>query len=507
MKAAPRLVSLILSLGLGGVLFSLSGQAANPGIFEGAGDVGVVGKPGSVVFAAEQGTYSVTGGGGNMWFTNDAMHFVWTKVSGDQTLAAEIAWPKAGGNSHRKACLMFRQDLDPRSTYADVAVHGDGLTSLQYRETAGDLTHEIQSSVAGPQRVRLEKHGEYVSMSVAGPGESLHPAGGSFRLHLQEPYYVGLAVCAHDDQVTETAVFSKVTLTSPVVHAGVTQAVASTLETIPIGSKDRRAIYYTTNRIEAPNWTRDGKSLIYNSKGHLFKMAATGGAPEPIDTGFAMRCNNDHGLSPDGTLLAISDQSQERKSLIYVLPVAGGAPRRITLNGPSYWHGWSPDGKTLAFCGERNTEFDIYTISVEGGEEHRLTTAKGLDDGPEYSPDGKYIYFNSERSGTMQIWRMKPDGSEQEQVTADEFNNWFPHVSPDGKWIAYLAYPKEVKGHPENQDVVLRMLPAGGGPVQTLAKLFGGQGTINVPSWSPDSKKLAFVSYQYIYPAGPAGMK
>jgi Tol biopolymer transport system component len=167
---------------------------------------------------------------------------------------------------------------------------------------------------------------------------------------------------------------------------------------------------------------------------------------------------------------------------------------------PSYWHGWSPDGKTLAYCGERNGEYDIYTIPTEGGEEKRLTTSPGLDDGPDYSPDGQTIYFNSVRTGTMQIWRMKADGSDQQQVTSDQYNNWFPHPSPDGKWIVLLSYEKGVTGHPANKDVMLRMMPAGGGEIQVLAKLFGGQGTINVPSWSPDSRNVAFVSYRLVQP-------
>ncbi len=168
----------------------------------------------------------------------------------------------------------------------------------------------------------------------------------------------------------------------------------------------------------------------------------------------------------------------------------------ITTNAPSYWHGWSPDGQTLAYCAERGGEFDIYTIPVHGGEEKRLTTAKGLDDGPDYSPDGNHIYFNSDRTGTMQVWRMKTDGSDQEQITKDEFNNWFPHPSPDGKHLVFLSYEKDVKGHPEDKDVTLRIMPLTGGKPEVLAKLFGGQGTINVPSWSPDSRRLSFVSYQ-----------
>jgi TolB protein len=472
-------------------------QSGAIGLFTGQSEIGAPRHVGSVDYDPAQRTYSVAGGGQNMWFTNDAFHFVWKKVSGDVTLAADIAFLGTGGDPHRKACLLVRQSLDPDSAYADAALHGDGLTSLQYREAKGARTYEIQSGVSAPTRLRIEKRGKYVSMSIARQGEELHPAGGSFRLELEEPFYVGIGVCAHNDNALEKATFANVELTAS-VPAATRPRLISTLETVPISSKDRRAVYWTTNLIEAPNWSRDGASLFFNSKGRIYRMAATNGEPQLIDSGFATRCNNDHGLSPDGKLLVISDQSQERRSIIYTLPAAGGMPQRITKLGPSYWHGWSPDGKTLAFCGERNGEFDIYTIPAGGGEETRLTTAKGLDDGPDYSPDGQWIYFNSERSGTMQVWRMRTDGGQQEQVTSDEFNNWFPHPSPDGKWLVFLSYDKDVKGHPENKDVTLRLMPLAGGRIEVLARLFGGQGTINVPSWSPDSRKLAFVSYQFV---------
>jgi len=258
-------------------------------------------------------------------------------------------------------------------------------------------------------------------------------------------------------------------------------------------------VYVAPEHFEAPNWTRDGAAFLFNSNGHILRLPVSGGAPATIDTGFAVGCNNDHGISPDSKWLAISDQSQEEhRSLVYLVPIEGGAPRRITKNSPSYWHGWSPDGATLAFVGQRNGNFDIYTIPVTGGEETRLTTAKGLDDGPEYSPDGKYIYFNSDRTGTMQIWRMRADGSAQEQITSDEFNNWFPHISPDGRWMVFLTYEKEVTGHPENKNVMLRLMSLEDKKLSLLAKLLGGQGTINVPSWSPDSKRIAFVSYELI---------
>ncbi|MDH7503728.1 MAG: hypothetical protein QHJ82_13580 [Verrucomicrobiota bacterium] len=470
-------------------------QVAHLGLFTGHQDIGACGRPGGAWYDSATRTYTVTGGGENMWFDTDAFHFVWKQASGDVKLSALMSFAKPGGNAHRKACLIVRQSLDSDSAYADAALHGDGLASLQCRETKGGRTWEIQANTSAPRGMRIEKIGRYVSISVTTDGRAWRPAGGAFRLVLRDPFYVGLGVCAHDNKTLETAVFSEVNLdvgsltnTNPVL--------ISTLETVTIASKDRRAVYCTTNHIEAPNWSPNGVYFVFNSGGLLYRLPVQGGVPQRIDTGFAVRCNNDHGFSPDGKQLAISDQSEEKRSIIYTVPVSGGMPRRVTALGPSYWHGWSPDGATLAYCAERNGQFDVYTIPVQGGNETRLTSAPGLDDGPDYSPDGRFIYFNSERTGTMQIWRMGADGSNPTQLTTDEFNNWFPHPSPDGRWIVFLSYAPDVKGHPANQDVTLRIMSVDGGKPEVLAKLFGGQGTINVPSWSPDSKKVAFVSYQ-----------
>lgn len=253
--------------------------------------------------------------------------------------------------------------------------------------------------------------------------------------------------------------------------------------------------------IEAPNWTHDGQWLVYNSGGKIYRISPDGGEPVMIDTGDVDGCNNDHVLSFDGKGLAISASPRTRPgSRIYTLPLAGGQPRLVTPQAPSYLHGWSPDGKTFCYCAERDGEYDIYTIPVEGGQEKRLTTAVGLDDGPEYSPDGKYIWFNSVRSGLMQVFRMKADGSQQKQMTFDDdLNSWFPHVSPDGKNVAFIAYHKgdlQPNEHLANKNVVLRVMTAKGKKLRTVHSLFGGQGTINVNSWAPDSRRLAFVSYR-----------
>src|SRR5262249_29803579 len=266
----------------------------------------------------------------------------------------------------------------------------------------------------------------------------------------------------------------------------------------------------------APICPRKERFPLFNRNGHRENLPAAGGSPESVDTGAQNRLNNDHGMSPDGTMLAFSDNSQETKSadgkaghdsLVYIMPISGGTPKRLTPIGPSYWHGWSPDGKTLAFVGKRNGDFDIYTVPAVGGDETRLTTAKGLDDGPEYSPDGQYIYFNSERTGHMQIWRMKSDGSQQEQVFSDDYNNWFPHISPDGKWMAFLTYERDVTGHPENKSVMLRLMSVADNKITEVAKLCGGRGTINFPSWAPDSGYVGFVSYALIAPEDAHGSR
>lgn len=274
----------------------------------------------------------------------------------------------------------------------------------------------------------------------------------------------------------------------------------SILETVDVFSEERKVLKEFDHVIEAPNWTKDGKYLVFNSNGRMFTYEMATGEVKEINTDFAIDCNNDHVLSPDNSELAVSHFTNEDAiSRIYILPLSGGKPRLVTEKGPSYLHGWSPDGKRLAYCAERNGQYDIYTISVDGGEETQLTNLPGLDDGPEYSSDGKYIWFNSVRSGLMQVWRMETDGSNPTHMVQEEANCWFPHVSPDNQWVVYIAYKKgdvEPGDHPANKNVELRLIPATGGESKTIVSLFGGQGTINVNSWSPDNRTIAFVSYR-----------
>lgn len=279
------------------------------------------------------------------------------------------------------------------------------------------------------------------------------------------------------------------------------RSVKSMLETLDVVTGERKVHATFDGVIEAPNWLQGEEALIYNRDGKLYHFALETGQSTVIDTGFAVRCNNDHVLSPDQTHIAVSHHTQEDgQSRIYVLPLKGvGSPALITPLAPSYLHGWSPDGQTLAYCAERGSEYDIYTIPARGGVEKRLTDAPGLSDGPEFDPDGTHIWFNSVRTGLMQVWRMKVDGSMQTQMTFERSNNWFPHVSPDGQLVVFLSYREgdvAPAAHPPNKHVTLKLMSRDGQNVRTLVELFGGQGTINVNSWSADSRRIAFVSYE-----------
>ncbi|HSO48529.1 MAG TPA: hypothetical protein VLQ68_11425 [Rhizobiaceae bacterium] len=270
----------------------------------------------------------------------------------------------------------------------------------------------------------------------------------------------------------------------------------SSLEIHELASGQNFVVHQTIDHIEAPNWSRDGKHLLFNSEGRLWRIPVAGGEPRVIDTGFATGQNNDHGLSPDGSLIAISDKTETGKSCIYVVPAGGGTPRRVTQHVPSWWHGWSPDGLRLAYPAVRDGFFGIYTIPVEGGEEFMVCGGDGPHyDGPDYTPDGEWIWFNSDRSGVMQLWRARTNGDALQQMTHDENVNWFPHPSPDGHNVVYLAYEPGTEGHPAGRRVELRLMGAGGGDPKTIVKLFGGQGTINVPNWSPDGGSFAFMRY------------
>jgi hypothetical protein len=479
-------------------LFLMSATQEGGGLFEGSGDIGNPKMKGSFSYNASSKVYTLTGAGTNMWLKSDEFFMAWKKVSGDFSFSAKIAFDGKGVNPHRKAGVLIRESLTGESRYADIAIHGDGLTSLQYREATGQDTKEVVAPHKGADHITLERVGKKILMKTAN-GAFSKTVSGEIELDLPATCYIGIFICSHEAEIVEKVSFSGLQFQS---NAPQQPGITSILEILDVTNGKRTVVKEFPFQIEAPNWTPDGKWLVYNSGGKLYKVAPDKpGEPSQINTGFVGRCNNDHVISADGNYIAISNSPVEGGgSRVYTVPFTGGVPRLITPVGPSYLHGISPDNKFLAYCAERKGNFDVYKTPFEGGEEIRLTTEEGLDDGPEYSPDGKQIWFNSVRTGLMQVWRMNDDGTGQTQITFDETrNSWFPHVSPDGKQVVFITYNKgdlAPNEHLANKNVELRLMPATGGEPKTLAKLFGGQGTINVNSWAPDSKRFAFVSYR-----------
>jgi Tol biopolymer transport system component len=506
---SPRLAGLTA----GFLASALSLIAAPVGQFAEATDVGAPAIAGATTYDPSIQQYRMSAGGINMWGSSDQFQFAWNKLKGDFIVRARVEFVGQGVDPHRKAGWIARASLDPDAPYVDACVHaGDGLTSLQFRRTKGAITEQLVLDLKGGDVVQLERRGDTWTFSSARYGETF-VSQTLTGLDLGEEALVGLFLCSHNGAVKEEAIFKDVRIIQPpkAGYVPYRDYIGAHLEILNVHTGKLEIVHSSPVQFEAPNWKPDGRTLIVNvsgpgpDRGQLKTFDLVTKQLAPLDTGALGRNNNDHVLTFDGRMLGVSIHTPEDagRSVIYKLPSTGGTPVRVTPKSPSYFHGWSPDGKWMVYTGGRKPspdakadKYDIYKISVDGGEEIRLTSEGTLNDGPEFTPDGRWIYYNSTRSGLMQIWRMRPDGSGQEQVTNDAFNNWFPHISPDGKWIVMISYGQDVRPeeHPYYKHCYLRLMPIEGGKPRVVAYVFGGQGTINVPSWSPDSTRVAFVS-------------
>jgi TolB protein len=514
----PALSALVLALV--GLPFSARAQDAALGIFEGHSDIGNPQRTGTALFDPATNEYSVSGGGGNIWGGVDHFQFIWKKLSGDLVFAGEPTILPSTGNpkpppakpDHRKAVLMIRQSLDADSPYFDVSSHAEGMTALQWRDVKGGDSYEIRVSQAGPKSLRIEKHGDNLTVFFADKsGDAPHYSGASHTLKLQEPFYVGLGVCSHVEENLETAIFAHVELKTDLPKTKPT--LYSTIETQTAWSgpdTDRYTLYTTTDKIAGPLWLADNSAIVFGTSKGLFTIPVAStplgiaenkynyplpatGLPVPLAVGGVGEISLRHGLSPDGKEIVFASQ-QNGAAAVFAAPVAGGTARKLVDDGIG--SSLSPDGKTVVFIRRGKGKVDVFTAAADGsGKATNLTAGAGLNYDPAYTADGKTIYFTSDRSGKEQVWRMKADGTAPEQVTADESNNWFASVSKDGA-ILFVAYPANIaQRSTEGEAVVKRITPQG--KTEALALIHADTGT--GPSWSPDGLRRVFISREWVY--------
>ena len=491
---------------------STTASAQAIGQFGAHQDIGAVKRAGAFSYDDKLQHYRMSASGKNTWFADDQMHYAYNQMQGDFIVRAQVAFEGKGVDPHRKVGWDVRSGLGNSAAHVVATVHGDGLTSLQFREKEGGDTDEFRMQLTAPDVIQLERRGDVFIMSAARFGEPFQVTSVS-HLKLGQKVYVGLAVSAHNSDAYETVRISNVRITVPAAKDFVPYKdyIGSNIEIMDMATYNSRIVLRSPDSLQAPNWTRDGKALIYNTKGSMYRLDVGASKPSVIKTGIAVNNNNDHVLSWNGKLLGLSSHVKRPDgtnfSTIYTVPVAGSDKATLitdTDQGHSYLHGFSPDDSKMIFTGQRDPAvranspkiFNLYAIDLASKKETQLTKTPALDDGAEYSPDGKSIYFNSNRTGLMQLWRMSADGKNPVQLTFDKFNNWFPHVSPDGKKIVFISFMDDIDSydHPFYRHVYLREMPVDGGTPKVVAYLYGGQGTMNVPSWSPDGKQIAFVS-------------
>ncbi|HVV26867.1 MAG TPA: hypothetical protein VHC40_02755 [Rhizomicrobium sp.] len=391
------------------------------GQFTDHGDIGMPKHPGSATYDAAAGRYRVTGGGANMWADHDDFHFVWKKMSGDVSATTDLVFhspspaPGAPGYVHRKGGIVLRQDLDPDSVYVDALRMGNQQLSLQYREVKGGQTHLIWINTPHQGTVRLEKIGDYAYLSVPGPDGKLHHAGGSFKLKIKGPYYIGLGVCPHDNNVTETVDFTNVRFAAP-TYGG--RAAESTLQTMGVDNEwEQTAVVNVEGAIDAPAWSADGKSFTYGHGGRRYSVPADGmeiAAPVQTGPGAAKTMARNSGVSPDGQWVYFSAATDGQRKLWRAHPDGSGRTQ-VTSGSTRDWEPRvSPDGKWLVYLAygasapvDRMTRSDVEVrlAPITGGtpDESRMRVMAKPFGGPgtldfdPWSPDGKNFAFVSAR--------------------------------------------------------------------------------------------------------------
>lgn len=505
-----KLLSLIFSLA--GITFLLTGSnnqteminTHSIGSFNHSIDIGEPNLAGSTHYHSADQTYTIRGAGeGVVSGADDTFHYLWNTIQGDFILRAELHHEQPPSGGAYQFGWSVRNTITPDSEMVTLSVTSGGETVVSKRSARGSEAEMAASENLLPDVIQLERVNGEFKVGIATHGEPLVTMDVP-DTNLKNQVFAGLFVSSGDPNILSEVTFRNVRIVKPFPEneQRYQRYLGSRMEILDLHTGMRKVLFESEHSDQAPNWTVDGRELIYNSNGYLYRYNMEENRISYLNTGFATNNNNDHVITFDGTQIAISHHVPEdnNQSTIFILPIEGSDhPRQVTASGRghAYLHGVSPDNQTVIFTGWRNEKYDIYAADVNTMEERQLTDTPFLDDGSEYSPDGEFIYFNSNRTGAMQIWRMRADGSEQVQLTFDEnFNDWFPHISPDGEWILFLSYGTDVASgdHPFYKHVTLRLMPVTGGEPVVVAYLYGGQGTINVPSWSPDSRYVGFVS-------------
>lgn len=389
--------------------FALAGaasQAQQPqdlGPFATISDVGEVSRKTLATYERSSGIYFISAAGENMWGERDAFGFVWKEMKGDASIGARVKFMGKSAQPHRKAGVMLRQSLAPDSIYVDAVVHGDGLTSLQYRaETAGP-TREIQCAQEAPTALRLEKRGDYIQLFTANEDGVFFATGCQIKLVLGAKFMAGLAVCAHDNAAFENARFSSVTVGLPPERRNVR---VSAIEMVPLDSLDRRILWFSSSRLEVPSFTAKGDAVCFREDGQL-KILSLVGRSEPRLVGADNLADCEPVAPPISAGQRVVSRVDGGRSQIWLEPTDGKA-KQLTRDSRNHWTPrMAPDA--LSFVSMAG---NAKVVEGRPGAGDYLLTQRQLADGTErvlaqfyggagslgiapWSADGKRIIFVS----------------------------------------------------------------------------------------------------------------